>query len=196
MNMNKGDYLKALLRSKKTVFSVQDVALLWGEPASNAALVRLNYYLKNGDLHRIRRGLYAKDENYDRWEAATRVFTPSYVSFETVLAKAGVTFQYHSRIFVATYLTREIRCDGQTYQFRKIRDVILTDPAGVEHTGERSVATTERAFLDTLYLHTDYHFDNLSPLEWDSVFEMLSIYRNRRMEKQVRSLFRHFEREK
>jgi predicted transcriptional regulator of viral defense system len=189
--MNKGEYLKTLLRSKKTVFSFKDVALLWGDPGTNAARVRLNYYLKNGELRRIRRGLYAKDENYDRWEAATRIFTPSYVSFETVLSKAGVTFQYYNRIFVATYLTREIECDGQTYQFRKIKDVILTSPAGVEHTGERSVATAERAFLDIMYLNTDYHFDNLSPLDRDRVFELLPMYDNKRMAKKVHSLFKH-----
>lgn len=194
--MNKGDYLKALLRSKKTVFSFEDVALIWGDSGTNAARVRLAYYLKNGELYRIRRGLYVKDKSYDRWEAATRIFTPSYVGFETVLAKAGVTFQYYSRIFVATYLTREIPCDGQIYQFRKIRDVILTNPTGIEHAGERSVATVERAFLDTIYLHTEYHFDNLSPLDWDKVFELLPIYDNKRMAKKTNALFKHFKSEK
>ena len=29
------------------------------------------------------------------------------------------------------------------------------------------VASKERAFLDILYLNKDYHFDNLSPLNFD-----------------------------
>lgn len=194
--MIRGDYIKILLRSKKTVFSVKDIALLWGDPGTNAARSRLKYYVQNGDLHRIRQGLYAKDRDYDRLELATRIFTPSYVSFETVLAKAGVTFQFYSRILVASYLTREIVCDGQTYQFRKIKDVILTNPAGVENAGERSMATPERAFLDTMYVHSDYHFDNLTPLDWKKVFELLPQYGNKRMTKQVNVLHKHFLSEK
>lgn len=194
--MIRGDYIKILLRSKKTVFSVKDIALLWGDPGTNAARSRLKYYVQNGDLYRIRQGLYAKDRDYDRLELATRIFTPSYVSFETILATAGLTFQFYSRVLVASYLTREIVCDGQTYQFRKIKDVILTNPAGVENTGERSIATPERAFLDTMYVHSDYHFDNLTPLNWDKVFELLPLYENKRMTKQVHTLHKHFLSEK
>lgn len=189
--MNKGDYIKVLLRSKKTVLSFKDIALLWGDPGTNAARARLKYYVQTGDLRRIRQGLYAKDRDYDRLELATRIFTPSYVSFETVLAKAGVTFQYYNRIFVATYLTREVVCDGQTYQFRKIKDVILANSEGVENVGERSIATPERAMLDALYVNTDYHFDNLTPLNWEKVFEFLPLYDNKRMAKQVNALHKH-----
>jgi predicted transcriptional regulator of viral defense system len=193
--MIRGDYIKILLRSKKTVFSVKDIALLWGDAGTNAARSRLKYYVQNGDLHRIRQGLYAKDRDYDRLELATRIFTPSYVSFETVLAKAGVTFQYYNRIFVATYLTREVVCDGQTYQFRKVKDVILANSEGVDNSGERSIATAERAFLDTLYVSTDYHFDNLTPLNWDRVFALLPLYDNKRMAKQVSALHKHHQAE-
>lgn len=191
MVMNKGDYLKSILRSKKTVFSVKDIALLWGDPGTNAASSRLKYYVQTGDLHRIRQGLYAKDRDYDRLELATRIFTPSYVSFETVLAKAGITFQFYNRIFVATYLTREVDCDGQTFQFRKVKDVILANSEGVDNSSERSIATAERAFLDTLYVSTDYHFDNLTPLNWERVFALLPLYDNKRMAKQVNTLHKH-----
>jgi predicted transcriptional regulator of viral defense system len=194
--MNKGNYLKILLRSAKTVFSFKDIAMLWGDSGTNAARVRLNYYIRNGELYRIRRGLYAKDKNYDKWELASRIFTPSYISFETVLAKAGITFQYYNRIFLASYLTRELDCDGQIYQFRKIRGVVLTDPSGVDNSGERSVATPERAFLDVLYLNKDYHFDNLSPLDWERVFDLLPMYDNKRMARKVDFLHKHFKSQK
>jgi predicted transcriptional regulator of viral defense system len=187
--MKKGDYLTTILRSKKTVLTYKDILLLWREQGSEAATVRLYQYVKNGDLYRIRRGIYAKDKNYNQVELATRIFTPSYVSFETVLAKEGVTFQFYSGIFVASYLTREIAIDGQVYSFRKIRNAILTNPAGVVHKDETSFATKERAFLDTLYVHTDYHFDNLGGLDWDKVFEILPIYGNKRMAKNVNEIF-------
>lgn len=184
--MEKGDYIAAILRSNRTVFSFKDIALLWEDPGSNAARVRLNYYVKSGELYRIRRGIYAKDKNYDKQEAATKIFTPSYISFETVLSKTGVIFQHYSQIFVASYLTREITVAGQTYSYRKIKDAILTNNAGVEAKDNFSIASAERAFLDVLYLNKDYHFDNLSPLNWDKVFATLPIYGNKRMEKKVK----------
>lgn len=189
--MEKGDYMSTILRSKKTVFSFKDIALLWGD-SGNAARVRVNYYLKNGDLYRIRQGFYAKDKNYDKFELATRVFTPAYISFETVLGQAGITFQYYGQIFVASYLTREITVDGQTYSFRKIKDMVLTDKVGLENRGEYPMASKERAFLDTIYINKDYHFDNLSPLDWDRVFEMLPMYENKRMTKRVKEFFDYF----
>jgi predicted transcriptional regulator of viral defense system len=183
--MQKGQYLEAILRSPKSVFTFEDVALLWGEPSTQAVRVRLSYYVSRGKLRRIRRGLYAKDKNYNKLESATRIFTPSYVSFETILAREGIVFQFHTQISMASYLTRDIEVDGQVYSFRKIKTPILTNPMGVENRNESSFATTERAFLDTLYIHGDYHFDNLNGLDWNKVFEILPIYGNQRMGRQV-----------
>ncbi len=103
--MEKGEYLGSILRSDKTVFSTRDILLLWGESGSNAAKARVNYYARTGKLHRIRKGFYAKDSTYDPFELATKIFTPSYISFETVLSKAGIIFQFYgSAIFIASYL--------------------------------------------------------------------------------------------
>lgn len=189
--MKKGDYISTILRSKQTVLSVKDIMLLWGEPASGAARVRINYYVKSGDLYRIRRGIYAKDKNYDKFELATKIFTPSYISFETVLGEAGATFQYYSQIFIASCVAREIKADGQIYSYRKIKDAILTNNLGIEDKDNYSIALPERAFLDVVYLNTDYHFDNLSILNWDKVFEILPIYGgNKRMEKAVKKYYK------
>jgi len=189
--MRKGNYLTTILRSPKTVFSNQDIAMLWGEPGSEAVRVRLNYYVKQGFLYRIRRGLYAKDKKYNKLELATRIFTPAYVSFETILSKEGVIFQFYSQIFVASYLTREITIDDQIYSFRKIRNSLLTNSIGVELKDENSLATKERALLDILYLNSDYHFDNIDGAEWEKIFEILSIYGNKRMDKKVKALYQH-----
>lgn len=186
--MRKGTYLSALLRSRMTVFSIKEIALLWNSPATNATQVRINAYVKRGELIHLRRGLYAKEKNYNRLELATRIYIPSYVSFETVLAQAGIIFQFYRAIFVASYLSREIGVDRQIYSFRKIRDSVLTDPAGIENKENYSMASKERAFLDALYLHANYHFDNLSPIDWDRAFEMLPIYQNKRLEKEVSKL--------
>lgn len=183
--MEKANILN-ILRSGNTVFTFKDILLASGETAADLLRRRLHYYVKKGELYHIRRGIYAKDKNYDKFELAAKIYTPSYISFETVLARAGITFQFYNQIFIASYLTREIIIDGQAYSYRKIKDAILTDLAGIETKGNYSIASPERAFLDILYLRRDYHFDNLSPIDWDKVSAILPIYGgNKRMGKKV-----------
>jgi hypothetical protein len=188
--MQKGDYLSAILKSNKTVFTFKDVALLWQEPASQATRVRINYYINKGKLIKLRRGIYAKSNNYNKLELATRIFTPAYVSFETVLASEGLVFQIYEKIYVASYVTREIIIDKKVYSYRRIKLPVLTNPLGVLQDGITSVASKERAFLDILYANKDYHFDSLHSLEWEKVFEILPIFENKRMEKSVNRLYR------
>jgi predicted transcriptional regulator of viral defense system len=188
----KGQYIEILLRSPKTVFSTKDIALLWGEQGGSNVRVRLSDYVKRGKLIRVHRGIYAKDKNYDRFELATRVYTPSYISFETVLTRTGINFQYYGNIFVASYITREIEAGGQKISFIRMKDYVLSNTIGIEHADDISTATKERAFLDRIYISKDYHFDHLDVLDWDKVFEILPIYRNKRMDKKVQEYFKHY----
>ena len=114
------------------------------------------------------------------------------MSFETILSKEGIIFQFYSQIFVVSYLTREVTIDDQLYSFRKIRNSLLMNSIGVELNDESSLATKERAFLDILYLNTDYHFDNIDGVDWEKVSEILPIYGNKRMEKKVNQLHQQF----
>ncbi|MFH0780175.1 MAG: hypothetical protein V1928_04990 [Parcubacteria group bacterium] len=188
---SKGEYLEVLLRSTKTIFSIKDVALLWSEERERKVASRLNKYAKSGKLIRLRRGFYAKDENYDRFELATRIYTPSYISFETVLTRTGINFQMYESIFVATYVTREINVAGQKISFIRMKDYALSNTVGIEHQNGVAIATKERAFLDRIYISKDYHFDNLNVLDWDKVFQILPAYNNKAMEKRVNYYFKN-----
>jgi len=188
----KGQYIEVLLRSSKTVFSTKDIALLWGEQGEVNVRVRLSNYVKRGKLIRVHRGIYAKDKNYNRFELATRIYTPSYISFETILTRTGINFQYYGNIFVASYVTREIEVGEQKISFIRMKDYVLSNTIGIEHTNDIPAATKERAFLDRIYISKDYHFDHLDVLDWDKVFEILPIYRNKRMDKKVQEYFKHY----
>ncbi|MEK7658973.1 MAG: type IV toxin-antitoxin system AbiEi family antitoxin domain-containing protein [Patescibacteria group bacterium] len=181
------DYILDIMRSNKTVFTFQDVVLLWGESDVNFIKKKIHRYVKAGKLNAIRKGIYSKDKNYDKYELSTKIYTPAYVSFETVLGASGITFQFYSQIFVASYTTKEIECDGQKFAYKKIKDAILSNQLGVEKKENYSIASPERAFLDVVYLNKDYHFDNLSVLNWEKVYEILPIYGgNKRMAKMVK----------
>ncbi len=179
------DILSALLRSKKSVFTFKEVLLRWRNVDAKKLMQRINYYVKQGKLYPIRRGLYAKDKNYDRLEVATKIIRPAYISFETVLRNEGLIFQFYSQIFVASTHSRTITCDGQEYIFRTIKESILTNPKGVEINDNYSIASAERAFLDILYIYNDYYLDNPNPLNWEKVYEILPIYDNKRMKRKV-----------
>lgn len=189
--MQKGNHLSTLLRSDKSVFTIKDIALLWQEADTNTSRVRLNYYVKKGSLYHLRRGLYAKSKDYNPLELATKIFIPSYISFETILAKEGLVFQYQKTITLASYLTRKINIENQIYSFKKIKDRVLMDNSGILNDDQTSIATKERAFLDTLYLSSDYHFDNLRSLNWERIHDILPIYNNQRMARVVNKLFKN-----
>src|SRR3989338_4032588 len=117
----KGEYLEVLLRSPQTIFSTKDAALLWNESDNMIVADRLKKYAKVGKLVRVYHGLYAKDQNFNHFELATRIYTPSYISFETVLTRQGVNFQYYGNIFVASYINREITIGKQRITFVRMR---------------------------------------------------------------------------
>ena len=189
MNMKK-DPISILLRSKNMVFTFKDLSLLWNETNANLVKKYAYRYVKLGKLHPIRRGIYAKDKNYDNLELATKIFTPAYISFETVLAKEGVIFQRYNQIFVASYLTREIFCEGQAFVFRRMKEAVLLNTTGLDKKDNYHIATKERAFLDTIYLNKSYQFDNLSSINWDECFEMISLYENKAMAIRLNSYYK------
>jgi hypothetical protein len=193
--VQKGEYLDILLRSNKTIFSNKDVALMWGEEADGSVRVRLNYYVKAKKLIRVHRGLYAKDKNYNRYELATRINTPSYISFETVLGSSGMTFQYYGNIFVASYIKRNMEVDGQRIEFVRMKDYVLSNILGIENSDGYARATKERAYLDRIYVSKKYYIDNESPLDWEKVFEILPIYHNKKMEQTVKKYYGKFKKQ-
>jgi hypothetical protein len=173
--------LLSIFRGNGTVFTFKDILLSSGDTNPDLLKRRINYYVKHKELYPIRRGIYAKNGDYDRLELANKIFTPSYISFETVLANSGLIFQYYDQVFAASYLSREIVCDGRKYIFRRIKGKVLTNASGVERKANYYIASKERAFLDTIYLNKDYHFDNLSSLDWNKCSEILAIYDNAAM---------------
>lgn len=186
--MKKGQYLRALLECQKSVFTTSDIARLWGEARTGRLRARLHYYVQSGELVRIRKGLYAKDRKFDRLEMATCLYKPSYLSFESVLCDEGLILPPVSRIFVASYLSREIHCDSRIIRIHRVSRALLKRCNGIQELQGYPVASIERAFLDTLRRSRNFQFDNLDSLDWKLVFRLLPLYRNQRLFKKVYSM--------
>lgn len=180
--------LYEILNDKRTVYTLPDIAMLVEESNFESLNDKINYYVKTNRLNRPRKGIYVKD-NYNPLELACSLYTPSYISLEYVLQKEGVIFQYDSTITAVSYLSRKLRIDNNTYSYRKIKNEIMVDTTGIDQKNNINIATRERAFLDTLYLNSNYYFDNLRLLDRELVAKLLPIYRSNALERRVKKQF-------
>lgn len=189
--MKKGDILE-LYKSKNDVFSIKDVALIWKENNYDNLKSKVKYYLDKGRLFRVRRGLYATTANYNIFEAANKIYFPSYVSFETVLQKEGLIFQYSEAIFLAAQLSKQIEVNKRKIIYRKLKKEILLDQRGIIHKDNYYRASKERAFMDMIYLNKSYYFDNLRNIDWQECFEMLDIYQQKSLSLALNSYYQNY----
>lgn len=183
--------LLSLHKLPQTVFTLQEISLLFPNIPYTNLKKRMSYSSTSSALKKLRRGIYAK-EGYNILELANKPYTPSYISLETVLQKAGITFQYYERVFAVSYLSRTIEADGHTFEYHKIRDDILTNNNGVVKEGLVNIASPERAFLDTIFLHQNYPFDNLNMLNWDAITSLQHIYKNGALVKRVNAYYQDY----
>lgn len=188
MNSSQNNIIFRLYEMPQTVFSMTGIGLLTGENRDGILAKRLNYYVKEGKLLNPRRGFYAK-KGYNPEELACMLYTPSYLSLEYVLQKAGVVFQYDSCLSSVSYLSRVIDIDGVEFRYRRIKGEILADTRGIICRGNINIATPERAFLDVMYLNSEYYFDNVHALNFKQISSLLPIYGNKRMEERAKKLF-------
>jgi hypothetical protein len=180
-----------LYKSPKTIFTNKDLALFWRENDKNKLNSKIAYYVKQKTLISLARGVFAKIKQYDPKELATSVYIPAYVSFETVLREAGVIFQHYDAIFVASKCSKTIVIDEHAFVFRKLKNTVLYNPAGIVLKGNYSVASPERAFLDMIYLFPSYHFDNLHSIDFQKCFELAAIYANKQLVKRLNKYYKN-----
>lgn len=174
-----------LYESSKTVLTTKDIALIWKETNNDRLVSKIKYYAKQGSLIRLTRGVFAKNNEYDVKELAASIYTPSYISFETVLRESGIIFQYQEAVFVAGPYPATKKINGHLIIFRKLKDAILYNHLGINQEKNFSIASPERAFLDTIYLSPKFYFDNLRPLNWELCFELAKIYSNKQLIKRL-----------
>jgi len=181
--MNKNLILE-IYKKPQTIFSLKEISLMFPEFAYKNLKSKLSYFVSTGKLKRVRKGIYAK-ENFNSLELANKIYTPSYISLETVLKKEGIVFQKYETIFVSSYLTRRIKVEDQEIFYRKIKDEVLLNSLGVKEENSYFIASKERAFLDAVFIYKDYHFDNLRPLDWEKIKEIEKIYSSKTLVKRV-----------
>ncbi|MEK7664732.1 MAG: hypothetical protein AAB361_01165 [Patescibacteria group bacterium] len=174
-----------LYQSPKTILTNKDLSFIWEETNPDNLKAKISYYVKQKILIRLTRGIFAKDKNYNVKELATSIYMPSYISFETALRQAGIIFQHYDTMFVAARWPAAKKIDSYNFIFRKLKDSVLYSSIGVKNENNYSIATPERAFLDTIYLFPKYHFDDLKTINWKLCRELVKIYDNKQLIKRL-----------
>jgi hypothetical protein len=181
------EIIYTVFADSRTVFRLNDIALLLNSTDVYLSQ-KMHKLVGEGLLLNLRKGIYAK-KKYKPEELACILYTPTYISLNYVLARNSVVFQFDSAITCISYLTREVEVAGQRIAYRKMKNEILLNTAGIVCENNLNTATPERAFLDTLYLFGDVYFDNIGALNYRNIESILPIYRSKRMEDYVNRNF-------
>lgn len=188
-NMHKIDILNTIYKTNQNIFSLKELSLMFPSIKYVNLKRRLNNLVKKNKILSPTRGIYTKD-NYSVAELALKLYSPSYLSLETVLVKEGVIFQEYNSTYVISYKNRVIKINGHNIIYKRLRSEILLNNLGVEKKDNYAIATKERAFTDSVHLYGNYHFDNLSTLNWNLVLELSSIYKNKKTKKRITDYYK------
>lgn len=184
--------ISKLLETNKTIFKAKEIGFILGVENKDYLKVILNRAKKNGEIFKIRKGIYSLKREFDIYELANKLKTPSYISLETVLQKEGVIFQdYSESVFSVSNNTVEKKVNDFNYKYFKIKDEVLSNMMEIKRKNNYLIASKERALCDKLYLSPGFYFDNLRGINWDKIKEIVKIYENKRLEKEIEDLFQY-----
>jgi len=186
--MNRIDILITLYKLPQTVFSLKELSLMFPIIKYVNLKRRVNNFVKKGKLLNPVKGIFTKD-NFNALELTCKIYTPSYISLETVLVKEGVIFQKYDTIFAVSQVSRELEIKNNKITYRRLKGEILLNNLGIEKHNNYFMATRERAFTDAVYLYHDYYFDNLTVLDWNLVLDLTKIYKSKAMTKRIMSYY-------
>jgi predicted transcriptional regulator of viral defense system len=119
-----------------------------------AATFLLHRYTKQGELLKLRNGLYAlADRPPSEWLLANRLYDPSYVSFEYALAYYHIIPETTYTITSATPRpTRTFTSANHLFEYHRLKRPAFTGYEPTRIGGDTVlIATPEKALVDYLY---------------------------------------------
>jgi len=145
------DLVKQLARFEKPFWSVADLEKVLGYGTRKSLLVALYRLTASGTLDRVRRGFYrVSTRPADEAALANVLYRPSYLSFESALARHGILSQIpYAMTFATTRRSKRMTIGGREAEFRQIKKDLFF---GYRLEDGLYVAEPEKALLDELYM--------------------------------------------
>lgn len=177
----------------KATFTLSDIRKVT-DMEDESLRVSMNRMVKNGAVARIVRGVYTHDLGKVDWEKfAQELYSPSYLSFEYALGRAGVLSQKSYALTLATsQRTKTIETTSVTIIYHHIQPRLYWGYVREENV---FVAEPEKAFLDLAYLslrgHVTFDPDEMSieALNPTKIMTYLRRFESARLDKRVKGLF-------
>lgn len=147
------DVPRTLLSRGLLIFSRRDFQRLFNVSGS-AVTFFLFRHCRSGLFIRLKNGLYALASRFPaEEEIANRLYQPSYLSFEYVLARHGIIPEaVYSITSATTKPTRRFEVEGKTYEYFTIKREAYTGYQPEKIKGRVVlIASPEKALVDTLY---------------------------------------------
>jgi predicted transcriptional regulator of viral defense system len=181
--MNK--LIKKLRDIPKGYFTLTDIKKI-SSMSSESLRVSMSRLAKNGEIHRVARGIYSADLARINWESfACETYQPSYISFESALAMHNVLSQKPVHITLATTnRSKRMTIRDKNIIYRHIQPHLFW---GFEKSGSYLIADPEKALLDLIYLSLrgyakfDYEENDLGFINKEKLDKYLKIFDISRM---------------
>ena len=168
--------LTILLKTKKTVFSFQEIKKILKIPTDAGTKSFLQRAKANQSLYNPYKGYWALP-NYEPWELACKIKSNSYISTETVLFKEWVFFQFYGNtISCIANESRKYKIDNKELIYYKIKSDISNNPIGIREYANYRIATPERALCDYIYLNPHGVIDATENINQIRLNQIIDIY--------------------
>ena len=141
--------LRTLKSLNKDYYTIADLEKIFAL-SRGSLFVTLSRLQKAGEIIRLRKGLYQLPKAPIKWERiASGIYQPSYISFETALAKYGILSQIPYALTLATTnRPKKIITQGRLIEYRRLKKELFF---GFSLEDSVYLASPEKALLDELY---------------------------------------------
>ncbi|MDD3491789.1 MAG: hypothetical protein PHG13_02425 [Candidatus Pacebacteria bacterium] len=173
--MNNAERLAILNKTNKTTFSAKFLIDIWKVKKESFGVI-VKRMVDKGLLFRIARGYYSLKEDFNIYELANTVITPSYISFNSALVYHGVAFQASKEIESAALINYKREMAGYILKYFVLKKELLLNSEGIIHLENFIIATPERAILDCLYLNMFPNIDNIEKVNKLRLGNLLKYY--------------------
>ncbi len=173
--MDNAQRLKILSGKRKTVFSLKHLQDLWGSNPNTTKILAKRMVDKKL-ITRIERGYFALDEEFDIYELANLIISPSYVSKNSSLIYHGVSFQVTQTVTSVSLLNYERKAGGRAYKYYAMKDSLFFNMEGIRYRDNLAVSMPERAILDCLYFNLLPNVDNSDKVNTGFLKKISSFY--------------------
>ena len=178
------NFIKRLKKINKLYYTIADLLTITNY-SENSLYVILNRLVKQGELIRITSGIYILPERYGEIERiANTLYFPSYLSFDTALAKFGVISQLpYTLMFATTLKTKTIKLSDYKAEYKKLKKELFFGYT-INKEG-LLIATPEKALFDIYYISSfgkmyfDFNSIDVSKVEMKKVKYLIKKYLNR-----------------